>query len=66
MINIESLELLRSEDMNYDQYEPVIEAILFSLGRSVAVEKIASAIELDVKTTKKSDSANDTAVSVGK
>lgn len=39
--------------MNYDQYEPVIEAILFSLGRSVAVEKIASAIELDVKTTKK-------------
>ena len=53
MINIESLELLRSEDMNYDQYEPVIEAILFSLGRSVAVEKIASAIELDVKTTKK-------------
>ena len=39
--------------MNYDQYEPVIEAILLSLGRSVAVEKIASAIELDVKTTKK-------------
>ncbi len=38
--------------MNYDHYEPAIEAILFTLGRSVAVEKIAAAIELDVRTTK--------------
>lgn len=38
--------------LNYDHYEPIIEAILFTLGRSVAVEKIAAAIELDVKTTK--------------
>lgn len=38
--------------MNYDQYEPIIEAILFTLGRAVSAEKIAAAVELDLKSTK--------------
>ncbi len=35
------------------KYEAIIEAILFTMGESVAVEKIANAIEHDVQTTKK-------------
>ena len=35
------------------KYEAIIEAILFTMGESVELEKIASAIELDKKETKK-------------
>ncbi len=35
------------------KYEAIIEAILFTMGESVAVEKIANAIEHDIQTTKK-------------
>ena len=39
--------------MGIEQIEGVIEAILFTMGESVSVEKIAVAIEHDVKTTEK-------------
>lgn len=39
--------------MNEKRYEAIIEAILFTMGESVELEKIASAIELDKKETKK-------------
>ena len=39
--------------MEIERLEGIIEAILFTMGDSVEVEKIASAIEHDVKTTEK-------------
>ena len=39
--------------MNVKQLEGVIEAILFTMGESVEVSKIAKAIEHDVDTTRK-------------
>lgn len=39
--------------MEIDRLEGIIEAILFAMGESVEVEKIAAAIEHDVKTTEK-------------
>lgn len=41
------------KNMNEKRYEAIIEAILFTMGESVELEKIASAIELDKKETKK-------------
>ena len=38
------------EDKNY---EAIIEAILFTMGESVEIEKIAAAVELDKKEVKK-------------
>ena len=38
--------------MENNNYEAIIEAILFTMGNSVELEKIASAIELDTKQTK--------------
>lgn len=38
--------------MENKNYEAIIEAILFTMGNSVELEKIASAIELDTKQTK--------------
>ncbi len=39
-------------DMEEKNYEAIIEAILFTMGDSVELEKIAAAIELDKKETK--------------
>ncbi len=39
--------------MEEKKYEAIIEAILFTMGESVELEKIASALELDKKETKK-------------
>ena len=39
--------------MEEKKYQAIIEAILFTMGESVELEKIASAIELDKKETKK-------------
>lgn len=39
--------------MEIDRLEGIIEAILFTMGDSVEIEKIAAAIEHDVKTTEK-------------
>lgn len=39
--------------MENKNYEAIIEAILFTMGESVELEKIANAIELDKKETKK-------------
>lgn len=39
--------------MEEKKYKAIIEAILFTMGESVELEKIADAIELDKKTTKK-------------
>lgn len=39
--------------MNEKRYEAIVEAILFTMGESVELEKIASVIELDKKETKK-------------
>lgn len=39
--------------MKEKNYEAIIEAILFTMGESVELEKIAAAIELDKKKTKK-------------
>ena len=39
--------------MENKNYEAIIEAILFTMGNSVELEKIASAIELDTVQTKK-------------
>lgn len=39
--------------MEEKRYEAIIEAILFTMGESVELEKIASALELDKKETKK-------------
>ena len=39
--------------MDLDRIEAVIEAVLFTMGDSVEVEKLAAAIEHDVDTTKK-------------
>ena len=39
--------------MEKKNYEAIIEAILFTMGESVELEKIAEAIELDKKETKK-------------
>lgn len=39
--------------MEQDKLEAIIEAILFTMGDSVEVDKIAVAIEQDIKTTKK-------------
>ena len=39
--------------MEEKNYKTIIEAILFTMGESVELEKIADAIELDKKTTKK-------------
>ena len=38
--------------MNEKNYEAIIEAILFTMGESVELDKIAAAIELDKKETK--------------
>lgn len=40
-------------DMDIDRIEAVIEAVLFTMGDSVEVEKLAAAIEHDVDTTTK-------------
>ncbi len=40
-------------EVEIQKYEAIIEAILFTMGDSVEVEKIANAIEHDVETTKK-------------
>lgn len=50
MINEELEEL---SNMEIEKYEAIIEAILFTMGDSVEVEKIANAIEHDADTTKK-------------
>ena len=39
--------------MENKNYEAIIEAILFTMGESVELEKIADAIELDKKETQK-------------
>ena len=39
--------------MEEKKYEAIIEAILFTMGESVELEKIAAAIELDKKETKR-------------
>ena len=39
--------------MDLDRIEAVIEAVLFTMGDSVEVEKLAAAIEHDVDTTRK-------------
>ena len=39
--------------MEKKNYEAIIEAILFTMGESVELEKIAEAIELDKRETKK-------------
>ena len=39
--------------MEDKEYKAIIEAILFTMGESVELEKIADAIELDKKKTKK-------------
>ena len=39
--------------MEDKKYKAIIEAILFTMGESVELEKIADAIELDKKKTKK-------------
>lgn len=39
--------------MDLDKIEAVLEAVLFAMGESVEVEKLASAIEHDVDTTRK-------------
>ena len=39
--------------MDDKKYKAIIEAILFTMGESVELEKIADAIELDKKKTKK-------------
>ena len=39
--------------MGEKNYKSIIEAILFTMGESVELEKIASAIELDIKETRK-------------
>ena len=39
--------------MDMDRIEAVIEAVLFTMGDSVEVEKLAAAIEHDVDTTRK-------------
>ena len=41
------------EDMEIEKLQGVIEAILFTMGDSVELSKIAAAIEHDEKTTKK-------------
>ena len=38
--------------MGFDQLEAAVEAILFTMGDSVEIEKIAAALETDVETTK--------------
>ena len=43
------LELMKEEK----NYEAIVEAILFTMGESVELEKIAAALELDKKETKK-------------
>ncbi len=48
---MESKEVLT--DMEIEKYEAIIEAILFTMGDSVEDEKIATAIEHDVETTRK-------------
>ncbi len=40
--------------MNEKNYEAIIEAILFTMGESVELDKIAAAIELDKKRQKRS------------
>ena len=42
--------------MSEVNYEAVIEAILFTMGESVELEKIAAAVELEKKQVKKSSS----------
>ncbi len=39
--------------MEIYEYEAIIEAILFTLGEAVSLDKIATVIELDEETTKK-------------
>ena len=39
--------------MELDKIEAVLEAVLFAMGESVEVEKLAAAIEHDVDTTRK-------------
>ena len=39
--------------MEEKNYESIVEAILFTMGESVELEKIAAALELDKKETKK-------------
>ena len=39
--------------MEEKNYEAIVEAILFTMGESVELEKIAAALELDKKETKK-------------
>lgn len=43
----------RHEDMEIQKLEAIIEAILFTMGDSVEIEKIAAGIEHDVETTRK-------------
>ena len=50
-MNSEEKEVLT--DMEIEKYESIIEAILFTMGESVEVDKIANAIEHDVDTTRK-------------
>mgnify|MGYP000727137863 FL=1 len=39
--------------MEEKNYEAIVEAILFTMGECVELEKIAAALELDKKETKK-------------
>ena len=41
--------------MEEKNYEAIIEAILFTMGESVELDKIANAIELDKQETKKKE-----------
>ena len=46
------LELMKTGKINISQEEAVIEAILFTMGDSVEISRLAEVIEEDVKTTK--------------
>ncbi len=47
------MELEGLDEMELERIEAIIEAVLFTMGESVEVEKLAVAIEHDVDTTKK-------------
>lgn len=38
--------------MNYEKYEPAVEAILFTMGQAVEINKIANVLGLTIKETK--------------
>ncbi len=52
-MTLQSLQSKKGERMELQKVEAIIEAILFTMGEAVEVEKIAIAIEHDEKTTRK-------------